>query len=180
MSAAPRRPEASSHRSALHEGTPVNPAKHPIHQCGFAMVSALFIVVVLAVLGAAVASISTRQQVGSAVELSAARAYQSARAGLEWGAYSVLLPLPPVAPALDTPPACFGASNITLSGELSGFVVSVQCVRTGPVADGSTSRTFYQLQATACNAPSAGACPTALAAPQSTYVERRLTWTIAR
>ena len=156
------------------------PVKHPARDRGFAMVSALFILVVLAVLGAAMASISSRQQVGSAVELNAARAYQAARAGLEWGAFSVLLPAPPAAPAADTPPGCFGATNITLSGELSGFVVSVQCTRTGPVADGSASRTFYQLQATACNAPTAGACPTALAAPQVTYVERRLTWTIAR
>lgn len=158
----------------------MSPTKYPVDQHGFAMVSALFILVVLAVLGAAVASISTRQQVGSAIELNASRAYQAARAGLEWGAFSVLLPAPPAAPVVDTPPVCFGATNISLSGELAGFVVSVQCTLTGPVADGSTSRTFYQLQATACNAPTAGACPTGLATPQATYVERRLTWTIAR
>lgn len=158
----------------------MSPHKHPMHLRGFAMVSALFILVVLAVLGAAMASISTRQQVGAAVEVNAARAYQAARAGLEWGAFTVLLPAPPAAPAVDAPPACFGATNITLSGELSGFVVSVQCTRTGPTADGSTSRTFYQLQATACNAPSSGACATVSVAPQITYVERRLTWTIAR
>ena len=59
------------------------------------MVSALFILVVLAVLGAAMATISARQQRASASELNAARAYQSARTGLEWGAFSVLVPAPP-------------------------------------------------------------------------------------
>ncbi len=59
--------------------------RNPSLQRGFAMMSALFILVVLAVLGAAIASISVRQQVGSAVELNTARAYQAARAGLEWG-----------------------------------------------------------------------------------------------
>ena len=48
------------------------------------MVSALFVLVVLAALGAALAKISQRQQLGSAAEIDAARAYQSARAGLEW------------------------------------------------------------------------------------------------
>jgi len=158
----------------------MNNARGSVIARGFAMVSALFILVVLAVLGAAVASISTRQQVGSAVELNAARAYQAARAGLEWGAFSALIPAPPASPAVDTPPACFAATNMALTGELAGFVVSVTCTRSGPVADGSTSRTFYQLTATACNAPSAGACPTAAAIPQSTYVERRLSWTLAR
>ncbi len=144
------------------------------------MVSALFILVVLAVLGAALASISVRQQRGSAGEFNALRAYQSARAGMEWGAYSVLMPAPPASPATDTPPACFPATDLAMSGELAGFVASVTCVRTGPVTDGDVSKTFYQLQATACNVPVAGSCATTPASPASTYVERRLSWTVSR
>ena len=145
------------------------------------MVSALFILVVLAVLGAAVASISQRQQRGAASEINAARAYQSARAGLEWGAFSVLIPAPPAAPVADTPPACFTTpTHMALNGELTGFVVSVTCSRTGPVVDGDISRTFYQLQATACNMPTAGSCVATPATPSLNYVERRLSWTVAR
>ena len=144
------------------------------------MVSALFILVVLAVLGAAMATISARQQRASASELNAARAYQSARAGLEWGAFSVLVPAPPAAPAADAPPGCFAATNLTMSGELAGFVVSIACARTGPVVDGDISRTFYQLQATACNVPTAGSCAATPASPSSNYVERRLSWSVAR
>lgn len=144
------------------------------------MVSALFLLVVLALLGVAVASISARQHLGSASEINAARAYQAARSGLEWGAYSVLIPAPPAAPAVDVPPACFANKNIALSGELAGFVASVSCVRTGPVLDGDNSRTFYQLQATACNVPSSGSCAVGPASPSAHYVERRLSWTVAR
>ncbi|MBK7546839.1 MAG: agglutinin biogenesis protein MshP [Rhodoferax sp.] len=144
------------------------------------MVSALFILVVLAVLGAAMATISARQQRASASELNAARAYQSARTGLEWGAFSVLVPAPPAAPAADAPPGCFATTNLTMSGELAGFVVSIACARTGPVVDGDISRTFYQLQATACNVPTAGSCAATPASPSSNYVERRLSWTVAR
>lgn len=154
--------------------------RKPSSARGFAMVSALFILVVLAVLGAAIASISVRQQVGSAVELNTARAYQAARAGLEWGAFSVLIPVPPDAPAVDTPPACFATNNLSLTGELTGFVVSVACTRTGPLTDGDSSKTYYQLVATACNAPTGGSCAVTPASPQSTYVERRLNWTIGR
>lgn len=154
--------------------------RNPSLQRGFAMVSALFILVVLSVLGAAIASISVRQQVGSAVELNTARAYQAARAGLEWGAFSVMIPAPPDAPAVDTPPACFATNNMSLTGEMAGFVVSVECTRTGPLSDGEGSRTYYQLVATACNAPTSGSCAVTPASPQSTYVERRLNWTIGR
>lgn len=147
---------------------------------GFAMVSALFLLVVLAVLGAAIASISVRQHMGSASEVNVAKAYQAARAGLEWGAFATLVPAPPAPPVADVPPACFATRHIALSGELTGFVVSIVCARTGPVADGGSSRTFYQLQATACNAPIAGSCLVAPASPAATYVERSLSWTIAR
>jgi MSHA biogenesis protein MshP len=155
-------------------------SRRSLHQFGFAMVSALFILVVLAVLGAAVASISVRQQVGSAAELNAARAYQAARAGLEWGAFSVLIPAPPASPAVDTPPACFATNHMALTGELSGFIVSVECTRTGPLSDGDSSKTYYQLVATACNVPTSGSCAVAPTSPLSTYVERRLNWTIGR
>ena len=144
------------------------------------MVSALFIVVVLAVLGAAVANISSRQHMGAASELNAARAYQAARAGLEWGAYAVLIPARPAAPGVDTPPACFATNHLALTGELAAFVVSVECTRAGPLADGGNSMTFYQLQATACNAPSGGSCAVTPVSPNAGYVERRLNWTIAR
>jgi MSHA biogenesis protein MshP len=142
------------------------------------MVSVVFILVVLAALGAAIASVSVRQQLGSAAELDAARAYQSARAGLEWASWQLLRdPAPPAAA-----PACFSTTSFSPAGTLAGFTVTISCTRTpgsGTVSDGDTALAFYQVVATACNAPTAGACP-ASGTPQPTYVERQLSWTISR
>lgn len=139
--------------------------------------SLLFILVVLAALGAALAQVSLRQQLGSAAEIETSRAYQAARAGLEWATFEVLRnPAPPAAA-----PACFATTSFTLAG-LSGFTVTVSCTRTpasGTVADGTTSLAFFQLVANACNAPSGGNCP-GVATPQPTYVERQLTWMVSR
>lgn len=144
---------------------------------GFTLVSALFVLVVLAALGATLAQVSLRQQLGSASELEAARAYQAARAGLEWGAFQVLRnPAPPAAA-----PGCFGSTSFTITG-LSGFTVTVSCTRTpgsGTLADGATTLAFFQLVANACNAPSGGACPGS-GTPQATYVERQLVRTVSR
>jgi MSHA biogenesis protein MshP len=138
----------------------------------------LFILVVLAGLGAALASISMRQQMGSAAEVESARALQAARAGLEWAAFEVLRnPAPPAAA-----PACFGITSLNPAG-LSAYTVTVRCTRTPPsgtVSDGATDLAFYQLVANACNAPSGGACPTPGAPPGPAYVERQLTWTLVR
>lgn len=141
---------------------------------GFTMISAIFLLVVLAALGAAMVGITQRQQLGSAAELDSARALQSARGGLEWAAWQVLQnPAPPAAA-----PACFGSTNMTVAP----FTVTVSCTRTpgsGTVADGVTQLVFYELVATACNAPAAGACP-ATGTPGATYVERQLSWTVVR
>ncbi len=141
---------------------------------GFTLISAVFVLVVLAALGAAMVGITQRQQLGSAAELDSARALQSARGGLEWAAFQVLQnPAPPAAA-----PACFGSTNMTLTP----FTVTVSCTRTpgsGTLTDGATALVFYELVATACNAPVAGACPTT-GTPGVTYVERQLSWTVVR
>lgn len=140
------------------------------------MVSALFVLVVLAALGAAMATFAQRQQLGSAAEIDAARALQSARAGLEWAAYQVLRnPAPPGAA-----PACFAATSFALAG-LAPFTVTVTCTRTpgsGVLNDGAQALVFYQLVATACNG-GGSSCP-ASGSLQPTYVERQLSWTVMR
>ena len=141
---------------------------------GFTLVSVLFIIVVLAALGAAIAKVSTRQHLGSAAEVESARALQAARAGLEWAAFQVLRnPAPPAAA-----PSCFGAASFTVTG-LTNYTITVSCSQTAGT-DGSTALGFYQLTANACNAPSSGACPNTGASPSNTYVERQLTWTVVR
>ena len=151
-------------------------------QEGFTMASLVFILVVLGALGAAMALFTQRQHMSSAAELSAARAYQAAHAGLEWASYELLRnPLPPAAA-----PACFATRTLNFpaatDGALSDFTVTVSCTRTpatGTVTDGATALVFYDLNAVACNQPVGGACP-AGSAPSSTYVERSLSKRVAR
>jgi MSHA biogenesis protein MshP len=137
----------------------------------------VFILVVLTALGAALANISVREQLGSASEIESARALQAARAGLEWAAFQVLRNPPAPAAA----PACFGSTSFSAAG-LDSYTVTVSCTRTpasGTVSDGATALAFYQLVANACNAPAGGSCPVS-GTPPITYVERQLSWTVSR
>ncbi len=59
-------------------------------QTGFAIVSAVFLVVVLSLLGAMMVSMTSTQQVGATRDLLGSRAYFAAKAGIEWGAYQAL------------------------------------------------------------------------------------------
>lgn len=127
---------------------------------GFAIVSAIFILVVLAVLGAFIMNISSSQQIGSALDVQGVRAYQAARAGIEWGLYRQL-----------QAGSCAGTTNfVPAAATLSAFTVTVNCTA---MADGSGGPTVYYIVATACSQPNGGACPNT-ANPGSLYIERRL------
>jgi MSHA biogenesis protein MshP len=113
---------------------------------GFALVSAIFILVVLAALGAFIVNISTSQQIGSALDVQGVRAYQAARAGIEWGLYQVQSYGAPPAAASPTaynfsygnPATTVGAANPNLrscasasgSFDVFGFSVTVICTQT--------------------------------------------------
>lgn len=132
------------------------------HARGFAILSAIFILVVLAALGAFVVNISTNQQIGSALDVQGVRAYQAAKAGIEWGVYRILTPSF-VCPAATT-------SFIPSAPTLSGFTVTVTCTATPGTNSGPT---VYTLTSTACNQPAAGACPNTAPAGFN-YIERRM------
>jgi MSHA biogenesis protein MshP len=85
---------------------------------GFSLVSALFILIVVAAAGAAALRLVGAERRTSSLGLLAARAHQAARAGLEWG----------VAKVVATPTACPAGGSFTLAGgSLSGFDVTVTC-----------------------------------------------------
>lgn len=58
-------------------------------QHGFAAVAAIFLVVLLAALGAFMVTFSNSQQLSSAQDVQGTRAYWAARAGLEWAVVNV-------------------------------------------------------------------------------------------
>jgi MSHA biogenesis protein MshP len=140
---------------------------------GVGLVTAIFLLVVLSGLAVAMVAISSAQHVTSALDVQGARAYQAARAGIEWGLFQSMrngscIPRPGTSFAL---PA---------TSSLSGFVVTVTCttiVPAGAPADASAALVRRVLNATACNLPAAnGACPNASNNPD--YVERQIVVTI--
>ena len=71
-------------------------------QSGFAAIAAIFLLVILAALGAFMVSISSSQQLNSAQDLQGSRAYWAAQAGLEW-AFASIAAAPTVCPASPSP-----------------------------------------------------------------------------
>lgn len=131
---------------------------------GFAIVSAIFILVVLAALGAFIVSISTSQNIGSARDLQGVEAYQAAKAGLEWGLHRQL-----------RSSSCAGATSFSpTAGTLSSFTVTVICTAT-PDPGGFGGPTVYTISSTACTQPNAAEpkCPNTTS-PGQNYIERRL------
>jgi MSHA biogenesis protein MshP len=136
-------------------------------QRGFSMISAVFLLVVLAAIGAGLASLSATQHGSLALDVQGARAYQAARAGIEWGLYQSMVQFP-------APGACPATTSFVPAAlTLKSFTVTVQC------NDSSTTPVMRQLVAVACNEPdSSGDCPGAT--PTGEYVERRLQATVQR
>lgn len=129
------------------------------HQRGFSIVSAIFLVVVLAALGAFMLTFSNVQQMTAAQDLQGAKAYQAARAGIDWGAYKIL----------QSGGACAASTTVPLGGNLVGFALVVNCANT-PNTEGGNTVNIYQITATA----SAGTVGS------STYIERQLQATIEK
>lgn len=133
---------------------------------GFSLVTAIFLLVVLAGLAIAMVSISTVQHTQSAMDVQGVRAEQAARAGLEWGLRQQ------VAAGLAAGAPCIGASAFALPAgtTLSPFTVSVQCT----LATGPGTLSSWTITATACNQPAAAMprCPNPGNNPD--YVQRRL------
>jgi MSHA biogenesis protein MshP len=152
---------------------------------GFVLPSAIFLLVILAGLAAFLVNISITQSRTSAQDVQGARAYHAARAGIDWGLYTVLDPanatvVAPAAAAWPSMPACPADTTLTIEG----FSVLVHCDRypagaVGPAGppvylEGGSTRSVivYQLSATASIA---GAL-----VGTSNYVERQVSATVSK
>lgn len=99
-------------------------------QAGFSIVSAVFLLVVLASLGAFLVNISATQHTALAQDVQGSRAFHAAQAGLEWGLYQVLDPTNVT--ALATSPGSANWPNMppcpaNTSLTIEGFGVAVTC-----------------------------------------------------
>jgi MSHA biogenesis protein MshP len=107
-------------------------------EAGFALVPALFLLVVLAALGLVAVRVGSGAQQAVTANLLQARALAAANAGIEWGAYSALNNL-----------GCASSTTLTLTeAALNGFSVVVTCTATG-FAYGSGTSVAYAIKATA-------------------------------
>jgi len=125
----------------------------PRRQAGAGLVTAIFLLVVIAGLAAALVTIFTAQQTESQLDQQGARAYQAARTGIEWGLFRYIQ-------SGDNCPAEGVATSFALpdTSVLRGFSVSVVCTST-PGPGGDVPTTVRRISATACNQrTSAGAC----------------------
>lgn len=104
------------------------------NQNGFTIVQAIFILVVLALLGTFMVRLSTVQQSTTTQALLQARAYQAARSGVEWGITNVV-----------NNAACFTDS----AWLVNGYTVNAICRRTGPFNEGDGDIFIYNLTAVA-------------------------------
>lgn len=135
----------------------------PDRQRGFTLAAAIFLIVVLAALGAFMVTVSGLQHTSSARDVVGSRAYHAAWSGIEWGAYKLLAP--------GGPQTCLDGTLTFAGTTLADFTTTVECDESpgSPYTDGGTTVRVFVLVATACNQPP---CPNA--APGPAYVERQL------
>jgi len=123
------------------------------NQHGFTLVQAIFVLVVLALLGTYMVRLSTVQQATATQSLIQARVYHAARSGLEWGIKQV-----------SDNHGCF--SNSTFN--IDAYPVQMVCTLTGTYSEGVSTYGVYKLQSVASFAD--------ISSPD--YVSRKLEVTI--
>lgn len=139
---------------------------------GFSLITAIFLIVVLAALGAYMVIFTGLQQTTVQADVLGVRAYYAARAGTEWAIFQALDPDNNIAPGATAFATCPTGTINTLGGSLSPFTVVIACTSTDHTEAGNNIRVFA-ITATACNSAPCGT-------PTTGYVERQIAVTIAR
>ena len=104
-------------------------------QRGFSLIPALFLLVVLAALGAVAVRLSAVEHQTVVLAMQSSRAYAAAQAGVEWSAYQALVN------------SSCGSSTLALTeGGLGGFDVDTTCTSTTHT-EGSATTSVYILEA---------------------------------
>ena len=114
-----------------------NGAAANARDAGFALVPALFLIVVLGALAAIAVRVGNGQQHAVTMGLVQARALAAARTGVEWGAYRALNG------------SCVSSSTLNLTETAAnGFAVVVTCTATS-FSNGSGTNNSYVIRSTA-------------------------------
>lgn len=110
------------------------------YERGFALVAAIFIVVVLAMLGIMMVTLGGMERATATTAVQGTRAYYAARSGIEWGTFQALNTPLGTTCALE-PATVTSAFTLSVSG-LNGFAVTVVCSYTPHRERGTTYNIF--------------------------------------
>lgn len=124
-------------------------AKPRFWQHGFAAIAAIFLVVVLAALGAFMLSLSNSQQVTSAQDTLGTRAYWAARAGMEWAVVAGR----GVCPAANITPTALAAG--VGPATIEGFTITIKCSQ-NTYTEAGVPRTIFHFESVASTGTSVG------------------------
>jgi len=139
----------------------------PFRQSGFSLITAIFLLVVLATLMLYMSNLSVVQHTTVVMSVQGARALQAARAGVEYGAYNAL--------GINGNAWCDSAPDSLSFSEpaLSPFQVTIDCSRSSHT-EGADTLTFYAISALA----ESGSFASGLNANPD-YVSRRISITVS-
>ncbi len=146
----------------------------PSRMRGFSLVTAIFLLVILAALGAFMVVFTGLQQKTIQADVQGVRAYYAARSAINWAMYRALDPDNTIAPGAANFAACPTGTINTMAGTLVPFTVVLGCTVTSATEANRNIR-VYEITATACNQAT---CPAP--APAAGYVERRVVVTVAK
>jgi MSHA biogenesis protein MshP len=147
---------------------------------GFALILAVFLIVSLAAVGVYLLTVSNVQVETGVMDEQAARAYQAARAGIDWGAYQVLQNSGGAFATTNCVAGTGGAVQDIALPNLSPdpanpFRAQVQCQLFGPETEAGTPVRTYRITSTGCNQANCLVAPTG-----PTSVNRQLELTVAK
>ncbi len=116
-------------------------------QRGVSIITAIFLLLLFAALAAYMVSMTNTADVTSAQDVQGERAYHAAQAGLEWGAYQVLVPVGA---------GCRATLRCRLAQRAGMVAVTVTCVVSGPLPRSAIRFSVYRLTSLARNAAAVG------------------------
>ena len=142
-------------------------------QRGFSLISAIFLLIVLASLGTYMVIIGGTNRATSTAALQGARAYQAARSGIEWAIFLINQANNPLnqLPARNVCTNVINANNFTHNVDgLTNFTVNTSCAFTAHNEQGSDNVTVYTITSIATTGGNYG---------DPDFIQRRLSATIS-
>ena len=104
------------------------------NQKGITLIGAIFVLIIVSLLGSYLVKIYSVQQKTSILALQTARAYQAANAGIEWGIASVA-----------NNGSC--TASTTLTPNIDNFSVTITCQQLGSYSENINTKNVYLITA---------------------------------